>query len=110
MPLPEPFDPRAAGALRRSIARRVADAHEPLLPGAITAMVFGSSAEGGLADTRSDIDMSIVFEQLPDEAEFASPFVLDGELLALLAAHAPQIDLTTARERRSKFSLTQTTR
>ena len=63
MPLPESFDPRDAGALRRTIARRVADAHEPLLPGAITAMVFGSSAEDGLSDTRSDIDMSIVFEQ-----------------------------------------------
>jgi hypothetical protein len=59
-------------ALRRAIAQRVADAHEPLLPDAITAMVFGSTAEDGLADTRSDIDMSIVFEQLPAEAELAA--------------------------------------
>lgn len=59
-------------ALRRKLALRVAEAHEPLLPGAITAMVFGSTAEDGLADTRSDIDMSIVFEQLPDEAELAA--------------------------------------
>ena len=71
MPLPEPSDPHAASALRRGIAQRVADAHEPLLPGAITAMVFGSTGEG-LADIRSDIDMSIVFEQLPDEAELAA--------------------------------------
>jgi hypothetical protein len=53
---------------RREIARRVAMAHEPLLPGAITAMVFGSTGDR-VADARSDIDMSIVFEQLPDEAE-----------------------------------------
>jgi hypothetical protein len=67
----EPSDPRTAQALRRVIAQRVADAHEPLLPGAITAMVFGSTGDG-LADTRSDIDMSIVFEQLPAEAELAA--------------------------------------
>jgi len=71
LPLPEPSDPHAANALRRVIAQRVADAHEPLLPGAITAMVFGSTGDG-LADTRSDIDMSIVFEQLPAEAELAA--------------------------------------
>jgi len=70
MPLSDPSYPH--NALRRAIAQRVADAHEPLLPGAITAMVFGSTAEHGLADTRSDIDMSIVFEQLPDEAELAA--------------------------------------
>lgn len=58
--------------LRRRIALRVAQAHEPLLPGAVTAMVFGSSAEDGLADSRSDIDMSLVFEQLPDEAELVA--------------------------------------
>jgi hypothetical protein len=67
-------DPAADGShteLRRRIALRVAQAHEPLLPGAVTAMVFGSTAEDGLADSRSDIDMSLVFEQLPDEAELA---------------------------------------
>jgi len=67
----EPSDPHAQSALRRAIAQRVADAHEPLLPGAITAMVFGSTGDD-LADTRSDIDMSIVFEQLPAEAELAA--------------------------------------
>lgn len=68
-------DPAANGShteLRRRIALRVAQAHEPLLPGAVTAMVFGSTAEDGLADSRSDIDMSLVFEQLPDEAELAA--------------------------------------
>jgi hypothetical protein len=68
-------DPAADGShteLRRRIALRVAQAHEPLLPGAVTAMVFGSTAEDGLADSRSDIDMSLVFEQLPDEAELAA--------------------------------------
>jgi hypothetical protein len=67
----EPSDPHAQSALRRAIAQRVADAHEPLLPGAITAMVFGSTGDG-LADTRSDIDMSLVFEQLPAEAELTA--------------------------------------
>jgi hypothetical protein len=57
--------------VRRDIALRVARAHEPLLPGALCAMVFGSSADGA-ADTRSDIDMSIVFDELPDEAELAA--------------------------------------
>ncbi|HEU5297370.1 MAG TPA: hypothetical protein VFU71_21510 [Burkholderiaceae bacterium] len=67
----EPADSHAQQALRRAIAQRVADAHEPLLPGAITAMVFGSTIDGP-ADTRSDVDMSIVFEQLPDEAELVA--------------------------------------
>ena len=57
--------------LRRHLAQRVAQAHEPLLPGAITAMVFGSTGDG-VADALSDVDMSIMFEQLPDEAELAA--------------------------------------
>jgi hypothetical protein len=58
----------APSALRRAIAQRVADAHEALAPGAITAMIFGSTV-AGIADDRSDIDMSIVFEGIPAEAE-----------------------------------------
>jgi hypothetical protein len=58
----------APSALRRAIAQRVADAHEALAPGAITAMLFGSTVIG-IADERSDIDMSIVFETIPAEAE-----------------------------------------
>jgi hypothetical protein len=41
---------------------------------------------------------------------FTLLYALDGEVLALLAAHAPQIDLSAAQERRTKFSLTKTTR
>jgi hypothetical protein len=41
---------------------------------------------------------------------FTSLHALDGEVLALLAAHAPQIDLTAAHEKRTRFSLTGTTR
>jgi hypothetical protein len=59
---------RAPSAQRREIAQRVADAHEPLAPGAITAMLFGSTVLG-IADDRSDIDMSIVFETIPAEAQ-----------------------------------------
>jgi hypothetical protein len=52
----------------RAIARRVAQAHEPLLPGALAAMVFGSTVDG-MADVRSDLDMGIVFDELPAEEE-----------------------------------------
>lgn len=55
----------AASDLRRAIARRVADAHAPL--GASLALVSGSVVED-LADARSDVDMSVVFPTLPDEA------------------------------------------
>src|SRR5262252_6540498 len=67
MPHSELTDTRDHQALRRAIAQRVADAHEPLLPAALAAMVFGSTGDG-IADARSDIDMSIVFDELPDEA------------------------------------------
>jgi|GEM_PF-1882273 len=71
MPPREATDPHALATLRRAIAQRVADAHERLWPGAITAMVFGSTVDGA-ADSRSDVDMSIVFEQLPAEAALAA--------------------------------------
>ena len=77
MPQSEPTDARAPQTLRRAIAQRVADAHEPLLPGALTAMVFGSTVDGP-ADARSDIDMSIVFDELPDEAELAAACLSAG--------------------------------
>ena len=54
--------------VRRDIARRVAQAHEPLLPGALVAMVFGSTVDG-IADGRSDLDMGIVFDEFPAEDE-----------------------------------------
>ncbi len=65
---PAALQTHAPSALRRSIAQRVADAHEALAPGDITAMVFGSTV-AGIADAHSDVDMSIVFETLPAEAE-----------------------------------------
>ena len=63
--------PTAPSALRRAIAQRVADAHAARAPGDITAMLFGSTVLG-IADERSDIDMSIVFETIPAEAELLS--------------------------------------
>lgn len=63
-----PVASNAPAEWRRGIARRVAQAHEPLLPGAIAAMVFGSTVDG-LADARSDLDMGIVFDELPAEDE-----------------------------------------
>jgi hypothetical protein len=59
---------RPPAEVRRDIARGVARAHEPLLPGALAAMVFGSTVDG-LADARSDLDMGIVFDELPAEDE-----------------------------------------
>ena len=71
MPTLDAADPRAPQRLRRALAQRVADAHLALAPGALCAMVFGSTAEDGLADSRSDVDMSLVFEQLPDKPALA---------------------------------------
>lgn len=55
--------------LRRAIAQRVADAHRSLAGGdALLAFVSGSVVDE-LADARSDVDMSVVFETLPPESE-----------------------------------------
>lgn len=60
--------PTSHSDLRRELARRVAYAHARLAPaGTLCAMVFGSSVEA-LSDERSDVDMSLVFDALPDEA------------------------------------------
>lgn len=58
-------DPHAR--LRHALARRVADAHAALGGPGLTALLSGSVVEG-LADARSDVDMSLVFDALPDEA------------------------------------------
>lgn len=65
--------------LRREIARRVARAHEPLGAGnGLLALVSGSVVED-IADGRSDVDMSIVFDTLPSEealrAACAEPWI-----------------------------------
>jgi hypothetical protein len=62
---------------RRTIAQRVADQHAALAPGALTAMLFGSTVDG-LADERSDIDMAIVFDALPREAQLAAACAAAG--------------------------------
>jgi hypothetical protein len=55
-----------ASDLRRRLARQVADAHAGL--GSLwLGLVSGSTVED-LADARSDVDMSLVFETLPPEA------------------------------------------
>ena len=41
---------------------------------------------------------------------FTALYALDGEVLALLAAHAPQIDLGASLDRRTRFALDKTTR
>lgn len=66
-----PSNARTPAALRRAIAQRVAAAHEPLGPAGLTAMVFGSTVDGH-PDVRSDLDMGIVFERLPAEADLAA--------------------------------------
>jgi hypothetical protein len=54
---------------RRALAQRVADAHRPLAPAdELLAFVSGSVVDE-LADARSDVDMSVVFERVQAERE-----------------------------------------
>lgn len=57
----------AEGRLRVSIAQRVADAHRGIDDTSLLAFVSGSTVDA-IADSRSDVDMSVVFAALPDEA------------------------------------------
>lgn len=57
----------AFGQTRLAIAHRVAHAHRGIDDDSLMAFVSGSTVEG-LADERSDVDMSVVFDRLPDEA------------------------------------------
>ncbi|MES2960455.1 MAG: hypothetical protein V4792_19870 [Pseudomonadota bacterium] len=59
--------PDAEGRLRVAIAQRVADAHCGIDDASLLSFVSGSTVEG-LADVLSDVDMSVVFADLPDEA------------------------------------------
>ncbi|MBX3606982.1 MAG: hypothetical protein KF788_17015 [Piscinibacter sp.] len=54
------------GRRRVAIAQRVADAHRGLDDASLLAFVSGSTVDG-LADERSDVDMSVVFAALPPE-------------------------------------------
>jgi hypothetical protein len=57
----------ARGLQHLAIAQRVADAHRGIDDASLLSFVSGSTVEG-LADERSDIDMSVVFAALPEEA------------------------------------------
>lgn len=54
------------GSERRRLAQRVADAHRGLDDSSLLAFVSGSVVDG-LADARSDVDMSIVLGELPSQ-------------------------------------------
>ena len=72
MPLdPKNAVPPSASAVRREIARRVATAHQAIGDDALLAFVSGSVVDD-IADAKSDIDMSVVFQQLPTEADLAA--------------------------------------
>jgi hypothetical protein len=60
-------DLNPAGRQRLAIAQRVADAHRGIDDASLFSFVSGSTVED-LADERSDVDMSVVFAGLPDEA------------------------------------------
>lgn len=60
--------PVEAGARLRRLARRLCDAHRGLDDGSLLALVSGSTVDG-TADERSDVDMTIVFAELPAPAE-----------------------------------------
>jgi hypothetical protein len=64
-------------ALRRSLAQRVAAAHDTLHPRPVCTMLLGSTADG-IADALSDLDMSIVFEHLPSAADLGAACVRAG--------------------------------
>ncbi len=68
--------PGGAGERLFALARRVADAHRALAPR--FAFVSGSTVDGS-ADERSDVDMSIVFDALPDEAALRAATAEIGE-------------------------------
>ena len=63
--------------LRRAIARRVARAHRGIDDASLLALVSGSVVED-IADSKSDIDMSVVFAHPPDEALLAAACVRAG--------------------------------
>ena len=64
---PTPAAVLSASAVRRAIARRVADAHRTIGDDALLAFVSGSVVDD-IADAKSDIDMSVIFHRLPAES------------------------------------------
>jgi len=61
-----PPRPDAHGETRLALARRVADAHRGIDASSLLSFVSGSTVEG-IADARSDVDMSVLFAALPEE-------------------------------------------
>ena len=64
---PTPAAVLSASAVRRAIARRVADAHRTIGDDALLAFVSGSVVDD-IADAKSDVDMSVIFHRLPAES------------------------------------------
>jgi hypothetical protein len=58
---------RTESRIRLALAQRVADAHRGIDDASLLSFVSGSTVED-LADPRSDVDMSVVFDALPDES------------------------------------------
>ena len=65
--MPPTIDLNAAGRQRLAIAQRVADAHRGIDDASLLSFVSGSTVDG-LADERSDVDMSVIFAALPKAA------------------------------------------
>jgi hypothetical protein len=63
--------------LRRGIARRVAEAHRDLGDATLLSFVSGSVVED-LADTLSDVDMSVVLSTLPEDAALQAACARSG--------------------------------
>jgi hypothetical protein len=66
-PNPQPPPEASPSNRRRAIARRVADAHRGIDDVSLLCFVSGSLVED-IADQKSDVDMSVVFQALPDKA------------------------------------------
>jgi hypothetical protein len=113
---------RSESAIRRTLARRVADAHlaigddrlprRKLSPRRASVPVeqrgSGRPAHCATMDSSSPSpDLVARVEALletPLRASFAQLYQLEGEVLALVAAHAPEIDLARVQRRRADFN------
>ncbi|MBK7061055.1 MAG: hypothetical protein IPH51_11305 [Rubrivivax sp.] len=97
----------AASNERRRLAQRVADAHRGIDDSTLLSFVSGSVVDG-LADERSDVDISIAMTELPEralleqacQAAGASPWILTSgdlmqqQLLAAMLIDGIEVQLT----------------
>ena len=77
------------GSDRRRLAQRLADAHRGIDDSSLLAFVSGSVVDG-LADARSDVDMSVVMSELPDRSALEQACQRGGRPALVLDAGRPR--------------------